>query len=339
MLSAVGRYEPRRPSGARSSTIVGTRASAPIRPPSPSRTLPTTAAATIAPSATGSDSASPNWSAGRTRNAPATITSSETERFDQSSSPSSDAEHAQALRDGLDAPGRRVVRCHSAPFAGMTRSRFDGCDLSPQAGHPGRGRIAPVLSAMSQGLSPGTRTDPISSGLTPVHGRALGRRRGRAAAFRRRGSARRRAAAAPTCPRSPARRSRRPPLGRSAPDARCGSRSSSRSRSTSGGADDMHLHDRARAAARGSTTLSGVKFPSSDQRDAMREQLVHDGRHQVEDRRRRARATHHAPRPELCRRASPSARPSRRAAARAGRGARAAVVVLPAPGGPVTTTK
>ena len=30
MFSAVGRYEPRRPSGARRSTIVGTRASAPI---------------------------------------------------------------------------------------------------------------------------------------------------------------------------------------------------------------------------------------------------------------------------------------------------------------------
>ena len=32
MFSPVGRYEPRRPSGARISTIVGTRASAPIRP-------------------------------------------------------------------------------------------------------------------------------------------------------------------------------------------------------------------------------------------------------------------------------------------------------------------
>ena len=65
------------------------------------------------------------------------------------------AEDAQALRNGLDAPGRRVVRCHSAPFAGMTRSRFDGCDLSPQAGHPGRGRIAPARTAMSRGQSPG----------------------------------------------------------------------------------------------------------------------------------------------------------------------------------------
>ena len=88
MFSPVGRYEPRRPSGARSSTIVGTRASAPISPPSPSNTLPTTAAATIAAIATGSESASPPCDAGRTRKAPATITSSDTERFAQSRKPS-----------------------------------------------------------------------------------------------------------------------------------------------------------------------------------------------------------------------------------------------------------
>src|SRR5919198_5649253 len=87
-FSPVGRYEPLRPSGARNSTIVGTRASAPISPPTPSRTLPTTAAATIAASACGSESASPNSDAGSTRNAPATITSSETDRFAHKRKPS-----------------------------------------------------------------------------------------------------------------------------------------------------------------------------------------------------------------------------------------------------------
>ena len=70
----------------------------------PSIRLPTTAAATIAPSASGSESARPSWSAGSTRNAPATITSSETDRFAQSRNPSNSAEHAQPLRNGLDSP-------------------------------------------------------------------------------------------------------------------------------------------------------------------------------------------------------------------------------------------
>ena len=54
-------------------------------------------------------------SAGSTRNAPATITSSETERFAQSRKPSRTSEHPQALRDRLDSPVRRVVQCHALP--------------------------------------------------------------------------------------------------------------------------------------------------------------------------------------------------------------------------------
>ena len=77
MLSAVGAYEPRCPSGARRTTIAGTRASAPIRPASPSIRLPATAATRIASSASRSESAG-------TSSVPATITSSETERLNQS---------------------------------------------------------------------------------------------------------------------------------------------------------------------------------------------------------------------------------------------------------------
>jgi hypothetical protein len=76
-LSAVGRSEPRRPSGARSTTIAGTRASAPIIPATPSIALPTMPATRIAAKAPPSESVG-------TRNAPATITSSETERLPQS---------------------------------------------------------------------------------------------------------------------------------------------------------------------------------------------------------------------------------------------------------------
>ena len=76
-LTPVGRYEPRRPSGARISTMPGTRASAPIAPATPSMTLPITQPTRIATRASGNDSAG-------TSAAPATITSSETPRFPQS---------------------------------------------------------------------------------------------------------------------------------------------------------------------------------------------------------------------------------------------------------------
>ena len=80
-LSAVGSHEPRRPSGARRTTIPGTRASAPIAAATPSRRFPATAPTRIARSASRSDSAG-------TSSAPITITRSETERFPQSSSES-----------------------------------------------------------------------------------------------------------------------------------------------------------------------------------------------------------------------------------------------------------
>src|SRR4029079_10142207 len=89
-LIAVGRYEPRSPSGARISTIAGTRACAPIAPGTASIRIPTRQPTRIASSvptrqptvlvtsAVGSDSAG-------TSAAPATITSSETPRFPQRS--------------------------------------------------------------------------------------------------------------------------------------------------------------------------------------------------------------------------------------------------------------
>ena len=108
MFSPVGRYEPRRPSGARISTIVGTRASAPIRPPSPSSTLPTIAAATIAPSATGSESPSPNCVGRQDEERAGDDHEQRDGEVRPEQQPVEHAEHAQALGNGVDAPGRRV---------------------------------------------------------------------------------------------------------------------------------------------------------------------------------------------------------------------------------------
>ena len=77
-LIAVGRYEPRSPSGARISTIAGTRACAPIAPATASIRFPTRQPTRTATSAVGSESAG-------TSTAPATITRSETPRFPQRS--------------------------------------------------------------------------------------------------------------------------------------------------------------------------------------------------------------------------------------------------------------
>jgi len=77
-LSTLGAYEPLRPSGARSSTMPGTRASAPISAARPRSAFPATAPTTIASKAVRSESAG-------TSSAPITITRSETERFPQSS--------------------------------------------------------------------------------------------------------------------------------------------------------------------------------------------------------------------------------------------------------------
>jgi hypothetical protein len=74
----VGAYEPRRPSGARRTTMPGTRASAPMAPARPSKMFPATAPITIASTACGSESIG-------TSPAAATITSRLTERFPQSS--------------------------------------------------------------------------------------------------------------------------------------------------------------------------------------------------------------------------------------------------------------
>ena len=135
MFSPVGRYEPRRPSGARSSTIAGTRASAPISPPMPSIRFPTTAAATSAPNASGSDRPSPPLDPGRTSSAPATITSSETERFAHSRKPSNRLSvRSRSGTGSMPQPVSSLIE--SAPFAGMTRIRFDGCVLSPARGTP-----------------------------------------------------------------------------------------------------------------------------------------------------------------------------------------------------------
>ena len=78
MLIAVGRYEPRSPSGARISVIAGTRACAPISPAMASIRFPIRQPTAIATNAEGRESAG-------TRIAPATTTSSETPRLPQRS--------------------------------------------------------------------------------------------------------------------------------------------------------------------------------------------------------------------------------------------------------------
>ena len=111
-------YEPRCPSGARWSTIVGTRASAPISAASASIEFPISAADERRRSAFFSDRSK---YAGR----------DEHEQRHAEVQPEQDRvrepEHPQPLRHGLDSP----TWCfHLTPFAGMTRIRFDGCDLS-----------------------------------------------------------------------------------------------------------------------------------------------------------------------------------------------------------------
>src|SRR5436309_13235018 len=90
---------------------------------------------------------------------------------------------ANALEVGLDAGATARVRgcdreCawywQTAPFAGMTRIRFDGCDLSPVRGHPGfRTGYSPVWPG-ADGCGPGGRvwSDwPTIVALTPRRGR------------------------------------------------------------------------------------------------------------------------------------------------------------------------
>ena len=132
-FSTVGAYEPRRPSGARSSTIPGTRASAPIAPARPSSTLPATAPITIA---------SERLLEREHRHEPGGR--DDHEQADGEVAPEQrqveEPEHAQALRHGRDSPARCVC-APSAPFAGASQIRFDGCDLSRLPRHPGTGTV------------------------------------------------------------------------------------------------------------------------------------------------------------------------------------------------------
>ena len=102
---AVGMYEPRRPSGARSRTIDGTRASAPISPAVPTIAFP------IRPPTRIARSASRSVRAG-TRSAPMTRTSSETPRFPQSASWSKRPSVRRRSGTGsMPQRGRPVVHC------------------------------------------------------------------------------------------------------------------------------------------------------------------------------------------------------------------------------------
>ena len=113
MLSPVGRYEPRRPSGARSSTIVGTP-----------RVGPDQAAEAehqVADDRGRDDRADRHrqrereavLDGGSTRNAPATITSSDTDRFAQSRKPSNVPSTRSRAGHGLDPPLRCVLHAAS----------------------------------------------------------------------------------------------------------------------------------------------------------------------------------------------------------------------------------
>ena len=134
MLRPVGRYDPRRPSGARWSTIAGTPASAPIRPPMPSIRFPTTAAATIAASCHRQREPEPVLRGREHEERPG----HDHEERDRQVRPEQEAverpEQPEPPRDRLDSPLWCVL--HTSPFAGMTRIRFDGCDLSRLRGTP-----------------------------------------------------------------------------------------------------------------------------------------------------------------------------------------------------------
>ena len=99
---AVGTYEPRRPSGARSRTIDGTRASAPIRPGRPDHRVPDQAAdenrqERVAERQGGDEERADDEHEQRDAEVPP-----ERELVEE-------AERAEALRDGVDAPGGRPV--------------------------------------------------------------------------------------------------------------------------------------------------------------------------------------------------------------------------------------
>jgi hypothetical protein len=105
----------------------GTRASAPISPAEASIALPTIPPRRIASSASRRESAG-------TSSAPTTITSSETPSEPQSRAWSTKPNTRR--RTGTGSTPHDDDRCSMAPFAGITRIRFDGFDLSLLRGTP-----------------------------------------------------------------------------------------------------------------------------------------------------------------------------------------------------------
>jgi hypothetical protein len=131
-LRTVGPYEPTRPSGARISTIPGTRASAPIRPADASIAFPTSPPRSVATIASRSESAG-------TSSAPTTMTRSETPSEPQSRPWSS--RPSTRSRSGTGSIPSYCMRSSIAPFAGITRIRFVGSVLSlaaPRCVHSSR---------------------------------------------------------------------------------------------------------------------------------------------------------------------------------------------------------
>ena len=128
-FSTVGAYEPRRPRGARSSTIPGTRASAPIAPASPSNRFPATAPIRIASSACLNDSIG-------TSPAAATITSRLTERLPQSSVVSKSPSTCSRLGTGVIP--QLGVRSSIDSLRRHYPDQVLGCDLSRLDGTPER---------------------------------------------------------------------------------------------------------------------------------------------------------------------------------------------------------
>src|SRR4051794_9267681 len=159
-LSPVGRYEPARPSGARSSTIAGTPASAPIPAAQPSSALPTIPPTRIASSASGSERAG-------TRKAPATRTSRLSPRL-LHSIPFSRPPSVRSRSGTGVMPQAGALSWIAPPFAGMTRIRFDGCDLSrAPRGTPVLRVYGPSRSAVAGRAGGGSRRDSRIDELLP----------------------------------------------------------------------------------------------------------------------------------------------------------------------------
>ena len=98
--------------------------------------MPTTAAATIAPTRFGQRQREPEVARRQDEERAGDDHEQRDRQVRPEQEPVEDPEDAQALGDGLDAPARCLGVAHAAPFAGMTRIRFDGCDLSPGQGTP-----------------------------------------------------------------------------------------------------------------------------------------------------------------------------------------------------------